>query len=217
MADNLPLDYSCPHPLSLLPLLPPRDFTPPPPAHVPGNRCSSFATNRETLNARASTGFHPPQPLTPFPFSPSLSPSFPIRTNRLSSFSARKDLFSRLFHPFLGACGTAHERIYILYIYAARACACVYMYTSDDERRITRAREQRRHVHGGKLRPRSHIHRLAPRYSLRSWYVGILNALHTVTCRRHCSLHPSRLHLPPLRPPATPDSLPARPHQHALS
>lgn len=128
MADNLPLDYSCPHPLSLLPLLPPRDSTPPPPAHVPGNRCSSFATNRETLNARASTGFHPPQPLTPFPFSPSLSPSFPIRTNRLSSFSARKDLFSRLFHPFLGACGTAHERIYILYIYAARACACVYMY-----------------------------------------------------------------------------------------
>lgn len=71
------------------------------------------------------------------------------------------------------------------------------MYKRRDERRITRAREQRRHVHGGKLRPRSHIHRLAPRYS-RSWYVGILNALHTVTCRRHCSLHPSRLHLPPL-------------------
>lgn len=44
----MPLDYSCPHP-SL------DDSTPLPLAYVPGNRCSSFATDRETLNARASS------------------------------------------------------------------------------------------------------------------------------------------------------------------
>lgn len=162
------------------------------------------------MNARASTGFHPPQPLTSsFPFS--LYLSFFSHPSLRLLFLRTERPFSRLFRPFLDACGTAHERIYIyIYFYV---CMYVCTYKRRDERRITRARKQRRHVHGGKLRPRSHIHRLAPRYS-RSWYVGILNALHTVTCRRrHCSLHPSRLHLsPPL-----PDSLPARPHQHALS
>lgn len=54
MADNLPLDYSCPHPFLpgrfQPPLLPPPSL---PPAYVPSNRCSSFTTNAETLNARA--------------------------------------------------------------------------------------------------------------------------------------------------------------------
>lgn len=46
MADNLPLDYSCPHPPSTIP---------PPLAYVPGNRCSSFGDGEEqSLRARVS-------------------------------------------------------------------------------------------------------------------------------------------------------------------
>lgn len=170
-----------------------------------------FLLRNQQRNVERARKHRFPPSSTPYliPFL-AFSLSFPIRIN-VSSFSARKDPsrgfsipFSTRVEPRMNA------YIYILYVYMY-----VYMYKRRDERRITRAREQRRHVHGGKLRPRSHIHRLAPRYS-RSWYVGILNALHTVTCRRHCSLHPSRLHLPPLLP-AAPDSLPARPHQHALS
>lgn len=59
MADNLPLDYSCPHPClpptpgdSNRPLSPAAPL-PPLLAYVPGNRCSSFTTDAETLNARA--------------------------------------------------------------------------------------------------------------------------------------------------------------------
>lgn len=145
-----------------------------------------FLLRNQQRNVERARKHHSlPPPLASFSL-----PLFPLKLRFLflRLFLYEERTYPRLFHPFrtrrvLG--GSAHERI------------------RDDERRITRARGQR-HVHGGKLRPRSHIHgKLAPRYS-RSWYVGILNALHTVTCRRHCSLHPSRLHpRPTLGPPPT--------------
>ena len=117
MADNLPLDYSCPHP-SL------DDSTPPPLAHVPGNRCSSFVTNRETLNARASIlpFLHPLPHSLVLSFALSLSFSLslslydslvPLKLRFLFPYAERP--FSQLFHPFriqrvLGR--RAHGRIY---------------------------------------------------------------------------------------------------------
>lgn len=77
MADNLPLDYSCPHPSTL-------DDIPATVAYVPGNRCSSFATERKLppspslLSLRPSIYLHRTVPLPLTFFSLSLSLPIPI-------------------------------------------------------------------------------------------------------------------------------------------
>lgn len=133
MADNLPLDYSCPHP-SL------DDSTPPPLAHVPGNRCSSFATNRETLNARASTvPFLHPLPHSPFlSFLSSYVSSFSV------SFCTRKEPTRGFSIPFvLDACKVeARMNVYATMrgesrvhanrdTYTAESCGRVRIYTGN--------------------------------------------------------------------------------------
>lgn len=125
-----------------------------------------------------------------------ISLSFPIRTN-VSSFSARKDPSRGFSIPF----STRVEPRMNLYIYCVYVCMYMHMYKRRDERRITRAREQRRTRTWRKV---------AAAFA----YTPTGSAVFTFVVRRYFKRSPHR-HLPPplLAPPFAPPP-PAPPARH---